>query len=152
MKKADRQKKIREIITDNSIERQEDLVKKLNDLGLQVTQATISRDIKEMQLVKIPAEGGGYRYGLPARQHNDDAGQLGMTLHDSLLELKQDDRFLALAVRPGNGPVVATLIRRLKDDAVFTTIGDDSNVLVVCTSAGAAKHLADRFNELTQRE
>ena len=57
MKKADRQKKIREIITDNSIERQEDLVKRLNDLGLQVTQATISRDIKEMQLVKIPAEG-----------------------------------------------------------------------------------------------
>ena len=77
---------------------------------------------------------------------------MGTTLHDSLLELKQDDRFLALAVRPGNGPVVATLIRRLKDEAVFTTIGDDSNVLVVCTSAGAAEHLEDRFNELAQRE
>ena len=61
MKKAERQEKIREIITAESIERQEDLVKRLNELGLRVTQATISRDIKEMQLVKIPAENGGYR-------------------------------------------------------------------------------------------
>ena len=73
MKKAERQEKIREIITAESIERQEDLVKRLNELGLRVTQATISRDIKEMQLVKIPAEDGGYRYGLPAyRQQSDD--------------------------------------------------------------------------------
>lgn len=148
MKKADRQKKIREIIAEKSIERQEDLVQALNDHGLQVTQATISRDIKEMQLVKVPAEGGGYRYSLPARQHVDEASQLGDTLHDSLLELKRNDRFLALAVRPGNGPVVATLIRRLKDPAVFTTIGDDSNVLIVCNSAVVAEQLEQRFNKL----
>ena len=72
MKKAYRQKKIREIITARSIERQEDLVGALNELGLQVTQATISRDIKEMQLIKVPAENGGYRYALPVMQHRDE--------------------------------------------------------------------------------
>ena len=66
MKKAERQQKIREIITNESIERQEDLVARLREMGLTVTQATISRDIKEMQLIKIPADNGGYRYGLPA--------------------------------------------------------------------------------------
>ena len=50
MKKAERQQKIREIITNESIERQEDLVARLREMGLTVTQATISRDIKEMQL------------------------------------------------------------------------------------------------------
>ena len=148
MKKAYRQKKIREIITARSIERQEDLVGALNELGLQVTQATISRDIKEMQLIKVPAENGGYRYALPVMQHRDEPDQLGTTIHDSLVQLKRSDRLLALAVRPGNGPVVANLIRRLTDRGVFTTIGDDSNVLVVCDTADDAQTLADYLNRL----
>lgn len=148
MKKADRQKKIREIITARSIERQEDLVGALNELGLQVTQATISRDIKEMQLIKVPAENGGYRYALPVMQHRDEPDQLGTTIHDSLVQLKRSDRLLALAVRPGNGPVVANLLRRLTDRGVFTTIGDDSNVLVVCDTAYDAQTLADYLNSL----
>lgn len=148
MKKAYRQKKIREIITARSIERQEDLVGALNELGLQVTQATISRDIKEMQLIKVPAENGGYRYALPVMQHRDEPDQLGTTIHDSLVQLKRSNRLLALAVRPGNGPVVANLIRRLTDRGVFTTIGDDSNVLVVCDTADDAQTLADYLNSL----
>ena len=148
MKKAYRQKKIREIITARSIERQEDLVGALNELGLQVTQATISRDIKEMQLIKVPAENGGYRYALPVMQHRDELDQLGTTIHDSLVQLKRSDRLLALAVRPGNGPVVANLLRRLTDRGVFTTIGDDSNVLVVCDTADDAQTLADYLNSL----
>ena len=148
MKKAYRQKKIREIITARSIERQEDLVGALNELGLQVTQATISRDIKEMQLIKVPAENGGYRYALPVMQHRDEPDQLGTTIHDSLVQLKRSDRLLALAVRPGNGPVVANLIRRLTDRGVFTTIGDDSTVLVVCDTADDAQTLADYLNSL----
>lgn len=148
MKKADRQKKIREIITARSTECQEDLVGALNELGLQVTQATISRDIKEMQLIKVPAENGGYRYALPVMQHRDEPDQLGTTIHDSLVQLKRSDRLLALAVRPGNGPVVANLLRRLTDRGVFTTIGDDSNVLVVCDTADDAQTLADYLNSL----
>lgn len=148
MKKADRQKKIREIITGQSIERQEDLVAALNQLGLQVTQATISRDIKEMQLIKVPAESGGYRYALPVMQRRDEPDQLAMTIHDSLVKLKRSDRLLALAVRPGNGPVVANLLRRRTDRGVFTTIGDDSNVLVVCDTAADAEKLADYLNSL----
>lgn len=148
MKKADRQKKIREIITARSIERQEDLVGALNELGLQVTQATISRDIKEMQLIKVPAENGGYRYALPVMQHRDEPDQLGTAIHDSLVQLKRSDRLLALAVRPGNGPVVANLLRRLTSRGVFTTIGDDSNVLVVCDTADDAQTLADYLNSL----
>lgn len=150
MKKVDRQKKIREIITDQSVERQEDLVRKLNDLGLQVTQATISRDIKEMQLVKVPAAGGGYRYAMPATRQYDETDQLESTLQDSLLQLKRGDRFLALDVRPGNGPVVANLMRKLKNQYVFTAIGDDSNVLVVSSSAQGAQELAQYLKRLAE--
>ena len=149
MKKAERQEKIREIITAESIDRQEDLVKRLNELGLRVTQATISRDIKEMQLVKIPAEDGGYRYGLPAYRQQSDDQQLKGVLQDSLMKLKRSDRFLALTVHPGNGPVVAVLLRRADYAEIFTTIGDDASVLIVCTSAEAASRLENKLNELT---
>ena len=150
MKKVDRQKKIREIITDQSVERQEDLVRKLNDLGLQVTQATISRDIKEIELVKVPAAGGGYRYAMPATRQYDETDQLESTLQDSLLQLKRSDRFLALDVRPGNGPVVANLMRKIKNQDVFTAIGDDSNVLVVSSSAQGAQELAQYLKRLAE--
>ncbi|MGM9907250.1 arginine repressor [Limosilactobacillus sp.] len=148
MKKAERQEKIREIITAESIERQEDLVKRLNELGLRVTQATISRDIKEMQLVKIPAEDGGYRYGLPAYRQQSDEQQLKDVLQDSLMNLKRSDRFLALAVHPGNGPVVAVLLRRTNYAEIFTTIGDDASVLIVCVSAEAAIRLENKLDNL----
>lgn len=101
-----------------------------------------------MQLIKVPAENGGYRYALPVMQHRDEPDQLGTTIHDSLVQLKRSDRLLALAVRPGNGPVVANLLRRLTDRGVFTTIGDDSNVLVVCDTADDAQTLADYLNSL----
>ncbi|WP_373841494.1 arginine repressor [Limosilactobacillus sp.] len=151
MKKAERQQKIKEIITSESIERQDDLVKHLNRMGLHVTQATISRDIKEMQLVKVPAEDGGYRYALPAYHHQSDETQLVDVLRDGLLQLKQDDRFVALTVHPGNGPVVALLLRRLNYPTIFTTIGDDANVLIICVSALAATELCQKLKKLANQ-
>lgn len=148
MRKQERQKKIRNIINNESIDRQESLVQRLQEEGLSVTQATISRDIKEMQLVKVPAEGGGYRYSIPNYHHQSKEDQLAITLRDSLEELKRNDYFLALTVHPGNGPVVANLIRQNNFTTVFTTIGDDSNVLVVCVSAQAAAKLEDDFQRL----
>ena len=65
MRKVERQQLIREIITKSQIERQDDLVAALKDRGVRATQATISRDIKELQLVKVPSNDGGYRYALP---------------------------------------------------------------------------------------
>lgn len=148
MKKVERQEKIRELITQKSIKRQEDLVKYLCDMGLTVTQATISRDIKEMQLVKIPAEDGGYRYGMPSYQPQGDSDQLAATLHDSLEHLKRNNEFIALTVHPGNGPAIAALIRQMEMPTVFTTIGDDSNVLIICLSAEAAVRLEEKINAM----
>ena len=65
MRKQVRQKLIKEILQENVIYKQEDIVEKLNARGINVTQATISRDVKEMQLVKLPTQTGSYRYSMP---------------------------------------------------------------------------------------
>ena len=64
-KKSVRHIKIREIISNEKIETQDELVKRLNEYELNVTQATVSRDIKELQLIKVPTPSGQYVYSLP---------------------------------------------------------------------------------------
>ncbi|WP_251546260.1 arginine repressor [Limosilactobacillus caecicola] len=134
MKKSERQEKIREIIEKNDVERQEDLVRLLIDTGIQVTQATISRDIKEMQLVKVPNASGGYRYSMPTHRQENREQQLDNAITNDLQSLKRSDRFLSLTMRPGHAPMAAVLIKRLNFPEVFTAIGDDTSVLVVCQS------------------
>ena len=63
-KKSVRHIKIREIISNEKIETQDELVKRLNEYDLNVTQATVSRDIKELQLIKVPTPAGQYVYSL----------------------------------------------------------------------------------------
>ena len=65
MMKAQRHIKIREIIANKDIETQEELVEELKKAGYNVTQATVSRDIKELHLVKVPTNNGRYKYSLP---------------------------------------------------------------------------------------
>ena len=148
MKKAERQQLIREIITTMQIERQDDLVNELNDKGVSATQATISRDIKELQLVKVPANDGGYRYALPAQGTIDNQTRLSTELKNNMLSFERQDQFLSIVMRPGNGPVMASLIRQLEIDGIFSVIGDDAGVLIVCRSTDAAINVEKMFRNL----
>ena len=74
MNKHDRQKLIKKLITNNEIYRQEELVQLLLEHKVKVTQATVSRDINELQLMKLPVAGGKYRYILP-HEHTSNAEQ-----------------------------------------------------------------------------
>lgn len=148
MKKANRQAEIRQLIEEREVERQEDLVTLLSELGIHVTQATISRDIKEMKLIKVPTASGGYRYSLPTKQGESTEYQLKKAIKSYLKVLKKSDRFLSLTMHPGHGPVVALLINRMGFDEVFTAIGDDITVLVVCQSAEAADQFATTLEQM----
>ena len=114
MKKSERQRHIQEIISNQYVERQEDLVKLLAKSGIRVTQAT------------------------PARRQDNKEERLANVMGNELQEMKRSDRFVSLSMRPGNGPVAAMLINQMKYPTVFTAIGDDATVLIVCHSAGAA--------------
>ena len=146
MRKVERQQLIREIITKSQIERQDDLVAALMVRGARATQATISRDIKE--LVKVPSNDGGYRYALPAQGNIDNQTRLSTELSNNMLSLERQTQFLSIVMRPGNGPVMASLIRQLEIDDVFSVIGDDAGVLVVCRSADAAVNVEEMFQNL----
>nr|BAD18316.1 arginine repressor [Geobacillus stearothermophilus] len=91
MNKGQRHIKIREIIMNNDIETQDELVDRLREAGFNVTQATVSRDIKEMQLVKVPMANGRYKYSLPSDQRFNPLQKLKRALVDVSLSLTEPE-------------------------------------------------------------
>lgn len=150
MKKQDRQRLIRQLLNTQDIERQEDFVNLLEAQNIHVTQATISRDIKDMQLVKVPAASGGYRYNMPIQKKLDTKKKLKRTLQDAYVSFKVQEKNAMLKVLPGNGPAISALIDQMKYDFVFGTIGDDETVLAICKTEAGTLQLQAAIEELLQ--
>lgn len=135
MRKRERQATIQRLIQDEPIERQEDLVARLNELHIPVTQATISRDIKDMQLIKVPAGEGHYRYSMPVEKQLPATDKLRRTLITAMKWGEAMDNFIHLALLPGTAAAVETLIEQLDDQRIFATISGDASILIICRSA-----------------
>ncbi|WP_203648597.1 arginine repressor [Secundilactobacillus yichangensis] len=150
MKKQDRQRLIRQLLSSQDIERQEDFVRLLEEQNIHVTQATISRDIKEMQLVKVPAASGGYRYNMPIQKTLDTKKKLTRTLQDAYVSMGVQDKDVIIKVLPGNGHALASMIEEMDYEFVFGVIGDDSTVLAICKNNDGALQLESNINDLLE--
>ncbi|WP_056956435.1 arginine repressor [Lacticaseibacillus pantheris] len=148
MQKQARQDIIKTILNSYAVETQGQLVDLLADVGVQVTQATVSRDIKEMQLVKVPIEHGRYSYGLPPAQQVSPSEKLRRTLSGVYASIDVLDNFVNLQLVPGSGPAVATLIAAQSDGRVFAMIPADASILIICRGKEAAEELADSLQDM----
>lgn len=148
MKKKERQAIIRQVITENSVHTQTDLVALLAKAGLDVTQATVSRDITEMQLIKLPDEDGHTHYTLTTDRPIDGEGKLQRNLRGNVERIAVNNQFCLLDVLPGNGPVIGSLIKQMRYPEVFGVLSDDSAVLVIATTAAGAEQTRDRLASL----
>lgn len=127
--KKERQLAIRELITKKNIQRQEDLVIELNRVGWEVTQATISRDITEMQLVKVPLEAGGFAYAVVAQ--TDALVRIKKIIQEPTTTIRTQDNFVMITVLPGTGPALKLALEEADFDELFGMLGDDSDVLII---------------------
>ena len=112
-----------------------------------MTQATISRDIKELQLVKQNHNGRFY-YTLPVVKPLGNKQKLHKMLQDSLIQNKQMDKLVALKTIPGSAPALGLLIEDIYDTQLFTLLTDDSKVLIICYTEESAKNLHDIFEQI----
>ncbi|MCD2478078.1 transcriptional regulator ArgR [Mammaliicoccus lentus] len=147
--KTMRQIKIREIISNEQIETQEELVRMLNELDLNITQATISRDIKELQLIKVPAPSGQYIYSLPRDRKYHPIDKLGRYLMDSFVKIDGADNLLVLKTLPGNAQSIGAIIDQIDWKEVLGTICGDDTCLIICKDKESGEIITDRiFNML----
>jgi|SRR5699024_2745282 len=145
MSKVKRHIKIIELITENDIETQDELVEHLEYQGFNVTQATISRDIKELHLVKVPSSSGKYKYSLPADQRFNPLEKLKRLIMDAFVKIDHTHLFIVLKTIPGNAHAIGALIDNLDWTEIMGTICGDDTCLIICRTEKEAIEVKDRF-------
>ncbi|QDP40557.1 transcriptional regulator AhrC/ArgR [Radiobacillus deserti] len=148
MSKAQRHIKIRELITQHNIETQDDLVDELRNLGYNVTQATVSRDIKELHLVKVPMADGRYKYSLPADQRFNPLEKLRRLIMDAFIKIDTASHFIVLKTLPGNANAVGALIDHLDWDEILGTICGDDTILIICRTEVEAETIKEQLLDM----
>ena len=148
MNKGQRHIRIRDIIAKNDIETQDDLVFQLKAAGYNVTQATVSRDIKELHLVKVPLADGRYKYSLPADQRFNPVQKLHRALADAFISIDGASHFLVMKAIPGNANAIAALIDQLDWDEILGTISGDDTILIMCRSEENREAIKNRLLEM----
>ncbi len=143
--KGQRLLKIREIISTQEIETQEDLVDRLKDSGFQVTQATVSRDIKELHLVKTPTAKGTYKYALPAEPSYNPEHKLRRMLLDSFVSIDRAENLIVMKTLPGNAHAVGAIIDALDWPEILGTICGDDTILIIVRTSEIAPGIVNRF-------
>ncbi|QKG84229.1 transcriptional regulator ArgR [Kroppenstedtia pulmonis] len=146
--KAQRHIKIREIITNSSIETQEDLVEELKTAGYNVTQATVSRDIKELHLVKVPTNNGRYKYSLPADNRFNPHQKLKRLMSEAFVSMDYSENLIVMKTMPGNANAIAELIDNLDWPDLLGTIAGDNTILLICRDRDKTSAIADRFFDM----
>ncbi|SMO40370.1 transcriptional regulator AhrC/ArgR [Melghirimyces algeriensis] len=146
--KGQRHIKIREIITNQDIETQEDLVDQLREAGYNVTQATVSRDIKELHLVKVPTNNGSYKYSLPADKRFNPNQKLKRMLTEAFVGIEQSENLIVMKTLPGNAHAIASLVDNLDWRDVIGTIAGDDTILLICRNREIAPQVKSRFIDM----
>lgn len=145
MKKKERLDLLKTILLEENIEKQEDFVRILKEKGIEVTQATISRDMKELQLVKVPVAMGGYKYVLPTDLINNTPQKLEKKMKDSFISIDRQNELLLLKTVPGNAFALGALIENVNFKEVFGLIAGDDTILIICRSNEQAEILQEKF-------
>lgn len=145
MSKAQRHIKIRELITENEIETQDELVSDLKALGFDVTQATVSRDIKELHLVKVPSKNDLYKYSLPADHRFNPHDKLKRLIRDAFVKIDYTSHLIVLKTLPGNAHALGVLIDNLDWDEIMGTICGDDTCLMICKQETDSQIIQERF-------
>lgn len=137
--KAQRQAKIIEIISNANVETQEQLLQALTDQGFNSTQATISRDIKELRIVKELTSLGTYRYCVPEKDAPPAlSDRLNNIFRECVISVDSAENLVVIHTLPGMANAAASALDAMRSGAVLGTLAGDDTVVVVMREGHAA--------------
>lgn len=151
MARATRQLKILEIIAKNDIDTQEELVKRLKDDGFVVTQATVSRDIKNMGIIKVlTTDGRHYKYVAQQPAEPSSSDKYIKIFKNTVLSIRSAGNLIVVKTEDGSANAAAALIDRLDYDEVVGVIAGDNTIFIAVDDANHAIKVADMLEDLLQ--
>ena len=134
MKKTDRHNYIIELISAKEIDTQEELVSALNDLNLNVTQATVSRDVKELGLVKVAGRTKKYKYALIKNEVDVEEKRLLSLFKHCVTKIDVARNIVVVKTYGGNGNSAGAIIDGLQIDKIVGSVAGDDTVIIVTKS------------------
>ena len=146
--KSARHNLILEIIENKDIETQEDLADELMRRGVKVTQATVSRDIKELRLLKVLSEHGGYKYATVERAEKGMNDRFARILADSIINIEPVNNLIVVNTITASANAAGEAIDSMKWSEVMGTIAGDNTLLIITRSNEAAEALMTKFNTM----
>lgn len=147
--KPRRQMRILDLIRQHIIETQEELAEQLRQDGISVTQATVSRDIKDLKLVKVPVGDGRYRYALPEDQSQaSQVERMLRLMRECVVNVDYSENLLVLMTLPATAAVVAEAIDGLRWPEIIGSLAGERNVFAVVKPKSETKAVAERLREL----
>ena len=146
MKKT-RHDKILDIIENNEIETQGELAKMLRESGFKVTQATVSRDIREMGLVKVAASGGRQKYQA-ARPVNKEQNRFIRVLRDSVQSVDQAQNLLVIRTGSGMAMAAAAALDQLEVPGIVGCIAGDDTIMAAVRTVEETAILLEKIRQM----
>ena len=147
--KSKRQDKILELIAEFEIETQEELIFYLNKYGFEATQATISRDIRELKLTKIVGSTGNYRYAAHNREAaHSSSPKFNGVLVDSITKVSYANNIIVLKTFPGLANAIGSGIDAIHSPDILGCVAGDDTVIIVLKTEAAAKEVSEKLKHM----
>mgnify|MGYP002574599731 FL=1 len=146
--KTVRQVAILDIIEKQEIETQEELASALNARGIRVTQATVSRDIKELRLLKVLSPSGKYKYATGDQADNNLTDRFIRMLAESLLSVSSANNLIVVKTLSGSANVAAEALDSMHWPEVLGTLAGDNTVLLIIRSNEETLTVTSRIREM----
>ncbi len=145
--KSKRQEAILKLVSEQSVETQDGLIKELRDLGYCVTQATVSRDIRELKLTKILTGQGKYRYVIPSSGSASAITKINETLLGAITNIDYANNLIVITTYPGMAQAVAAGIDAARAPSILGCVGGDDTIIVVTRDEEAAREFCGGYRE-----
>lgn len=146
-----RQRLIEELVEKEFIATQSELADQLAAKGVRVTQATISRDVNELRLVRLPAGDGQHRYrATPLAAQEDVLGELKQRFKLFVRNVDRGENILVISTDEGHATGIAYVIDKLERDEIIGSLAGQNTIMVVTRSAADAETVLDEFESLLE--
>ena len=149
--KTRRHAKILELIKEHDIDTQDELLRHLREEGFDVTQATVSRDIKELRLVKTLSRSGKYKYSTGSETTNDMSAKFYSLFSDSVLSVEAAMNMLVVKCMTGMAQAVCASMDAMHWQNFVGTLAGEDTIFIVCRTEADAQESQEEFRKLINR-
>ena len=146
--KSERQNRILELVAKYEIETQEEMIERLRTEGYRVTQATVSRDLKELKLSKALTARGTYRYCVNSGRNHTGNVRLNNAMADSIVDVQYSMNNVVIKTYPGLAQAVASAVDGLNMHSILGCVAGDDTIIVVTRNEESSVEISEKLREL----